>query len=63
MMLITNLGKEPLPAILEINRASFDSLDRLLADVGMNRLPDTLVAIKVVFTERDHPAVEFAPLY
>jgi hypothetical protein len=60
MLLITNSQKEPLPAILEVNHYSFDSLKRFIKTVDLNSLPQTTVSIKLVYSDNDKKYIEFS---
>ena len=45
-MTIANLEAEPFPALLEINKNSFQSLQEAVEIIGENRLPDKPVLVK-----------------
>lgn len=60
MLLITNIQKEPLPAILEINHYFFDSLKRFIETIDLNSLPQTTVSIKLVYSDKDKKYIEFS---
>ena len=60
MLLITKIKKEPLPAILELNHYSFDSLKLFIKTVDLNSLPQTTVSIKLVYSDKDKKYIEFS---
>jgi len=60
MLLITQIQKEPLPAILELNHYSFDSLKRFIKTVDLNSLPQTTVSIKLVYSDDNKKYIEFS---
>lgn len=45
-MLISNIEQEPVPALLEINKNSFQSLQKAVEMIGENNLPNKPVIIK-----------------
>jgi len=61
MLLVYNVTPDPLPAVLEISPASFDSLDALIQNVGQNQLPNTLVIIRIAGTVGNRLTLEFLP--
>lgn len=48
LLLLDGLAADPFPAVLEIGHASFDALDELLEEVGIDRIPEHRVAIALV---------------
>ena len=60
MVLITKIQKEPLPAILEVNHYSFDSLKRFIKTVDLNSLPQITVSVKLIYSDNDKKYIEFS---
>lgn len=60
-MLISNLTEEPFPAILEINRISFDSLKQAVEMIGENNLPNKNIIIKNSIVRDGIISLKFIP--
>lgn len=50
---------EFLPIILDINQASFDSLEAFIQKTGEDQLHGTPVTLKVIYDEQDRRSIEF----
>lgn len=61
MILVYNIEKKPIPAIFEIDPRSFDSLEKLIQNIGEQKLFDTLMTIQVVYNQKNRTAIEFSP--
>jgi hypothetical protein len=63
MLMIQNIGKEAVPALLEINHQSFDNLKALIDSVGPDKISTTLVQLTVEEDEKHALVVLFATLF
>ncbi len=60
MMLVINIHKEPVPVILEINPYSFQSLKELIKTIPADKIPETIVDMKIIYSDTQKKYIEFS---
>ena len=51
---------DPIPIILDINRPSFPSFQKLVEQIGEDELKSTPVNLNIVYDDNDRKCVEFS---
>ena len=63
MVMIQNIDKDPVPALLEINQQSFEHLKAFIDSVKPNQISSTIVKLSVGENEKHAITVLFATLF
>ncbi len=63
MLMIQNIGDEPVPALLEINPQSFEHLQALIDSLDQRQIASTLVKLTVGKNEKEALTVLFATMF
>lgn len=61
MMIVHNCGSMPLPAILEINQNSFESLKQAVEFIGEKNLPNKRMLVSSDYDDKKHVFLRFTP--